>query len=288
MNSNTYKGIRISERGKAIFLLIITAVLWSLGGILIKSINWNPLAIAGTRSLIAASLMLIILKKPKIDFSKAQIGAMGTYAATVILFVVANKMTTAANAILLQYTAPIYVAIFGSFFLKEKATKLDLITILIVLGGMVLFFCDHLNASGFLGNILAAASGLSFGLFAVFMRMQKNGSPLVSVFLGNILTAIIGIPFMLGSIPSSSNWLNLALLGVVQLGIPYILYSKAIKHVSALDAILVPIIEPILNPIWVFLVVGEAPGRWAIIGGMVVIAAVTFRCILPVIRTNGS
>lgn len=286
MNESTYKASVKTERSKAIILLIITALLWSLGGILIKSINWNPLAISGTRSLIAALLILVILKKPQINFSRGQVGAAVTYAGTVILFVTANKMTTAANAILLQYTAPVYVAIFGSIFLKEKATLIDWLTVFIVLCGMVLFFCDHLNTSGLVGNSIAAASGVCFGLFAVFMRMQKNESPLESVFLGNLLTALIGIPFMLKGMPEKSNWINLVLLGIVQLGIPYILYSKAIKNVTALDAILIPVIEPILNPIWVFLFLGEAPGKWAVAGGFIVLLAVTLRCSLPIINKN--
>lgn len=273
-----------SGRTKAIVLLVITAILWSLGGVLIKSIKLNPVAIAGIRSAIAAVVLLIVIKKPKITWSFPQIGAALAYSGTVILFVMANKTTTAANAILLQYTAPIYVALFGAWFLKEKTKIFDWVIILIVLGGMALFFLDHLTTSGILGNILAAASGVCFGFLAIFMRMQKDGSPLESVLLGNILTAVIGIPFMFNSALTAEGWSMLLIMGVVQLGIPYILYSMAIKHVTALEAILIPIIEPILNPVWVFLMLGEVPGTWAIIGGIIVVAAVTLRCVLPTIR----
>jgi len=275
-----------SGRTKAIVLLVITAILWSLGGVLIKSIKLNPVAIAGIRSAIAAVVLLIVIKKPKITWSFPQIGAALAYSGTVILFVMANKTTTAANAILLQYTAPIYVALFGAWFLKEKTKIFDWVIILIVLGGMALFFLDHLTTSGILGNILAAASGVCFGFLAIFMRMQKDGSPLESVLLGNILTAVIGIPFMFNSALTAEGWSMLLIMGVVQLGIPYILYSMAIKHVTALEAILIPIIEPILNPVWVFLMLGEVPGTWAIIGGIIVVAAVTLRCVLPTIRSK--
>lgn len=277
-----------SERTRAIVLLVITAILWSLGGVLIKSIKWNPIAIAGMRSAIAAIVLLIVIKKPKITWSFPQIGAALAYSGTVILFVMANKTTTAANAILLQYTAPIYVAIFGALFLKEKTKLFDWIIIMIVLGGMALFFLDNLSTSGILGNILAAGSGVCFGFLAIFMRMQKDGSPLESVLLGNILTAIIGIPFMFSSTITTDGLLMLLIMGVVQLGIPYILYSMAIKHVTALEAILIPIIEPILNPVWVFILIGEIPGPWAIVGGVIVVSAVTVRCVLPALRAKSS
>ena len=272
----------IRERPKAILFLIITATLWSLGGLLIKSVNSNPLAIAGTRSGISAILILIATGKPKLNWSFAQIGAALSYTATVLLFVAANKNTTAANAILIQYTAPIYVALLSAWLLKERVKLLDWLTIAVALGGMLLFFVDDINLDGILGNVFAALSGVAFGLFAVFMRMQKDGSPVSSVLLGNIITAVIGIPFVFRDMPDQRGWLCLVILGVVQLGLPYILYSKAIKHVTALEASLIPIIEPILNPIWVFMILGEKPGSWALIGGLVVIAAITGRCVISI------
>lgn len=270
------------QRSKAIVFLIITAILWSLGGLLIKSVNSNPLAIAGIRSGISAVIILLATGKPKLNWSFAQIGAALAYSATVLLFVAANKNTTAANAILIQYTAPVYVALLGAWLLREKVKLLDWVTIFVVLGGMVLFFVDEINMEGIFGNILAAASGVAFAAFAVFMRMQKEGSPLESVLLGNILTALIGIPFVFQAVPDGKGWLYLVVLGIVQLGLPYILYAKAIKHVTALEASLIPVLEPILNPIWVFVMLGETPGVWAFVGGVIVIAAVTGRCLISV------
>ena len=278
----------INERPKAILYLIFTAVLWSLGGLLIKSVNSNSFAIAGVRSGISALMLLIVMGKPKLNWSFAQIGAALAYTATVLFFVSATKTTTAANAILIQYTAPIYVALLGAWLLKERVRLLDGITIFVVLGGMLLFFVDNISTKGVLGNLLAAASGLAFGIFAVFMRMQKDGSPLESVLLGNILTAVIGIPFLFQAIPDAKGWLYLAILGIVQLGLPYILYSKAIKNVTALEASLIPVIEPILNPIWVFLMLGEMPGKWAFVGGFIVVASVTGRCLISLRMSQGN
>lgn len=272
----------LKERPKAILYLAITAALWSIGGLLIKSVNSNPLAIAGVRSGISAIILLLATGKPKFNWSFPQIGAAICYSATVLLFVAANKNTTAANAILIQYTAPVYVALLGAWLLKEKVRLLDWFTIVLAIGGMLLFFLDDISMEGMFGNILAAVSGLAFAMFTIFMRMQKDGSPIESVLLGNILTAVIGVPFLFRNVPDGKGWLCLAVLGVVQLGLPYILYSKAIKHVTALEATLIPIIEPILNPVWVFLALGETPGKWAVIGGIVVIVVVTGRCLISI------
>ncbi|RJX23690.1 MAG: EamA/RhaT family transporter [Dethiobacter sp.] len=271
-------------RSRAVIYLVITAVLWSMGGILIKLVPWHPIAIAGTRSAIASLLFLTVIRKPKWRGTTAQIGGAVAYAATVILFVAATKMTTAANAILLQYTAPVYVALFGAWFLKERTGPADWVTVLTVIAGMFLFFRDDLTPGNMLGNIMAILSGLSFAALILFLRKQKNDSPLESVFFGNILTALIAIPFLPGQqLPDLTGWIVLSVLGVFQLGLSYILYSIAIKHVTALDAILIPVVEPILNPVWVLLFIAETPGLWALVGGVVVLTAVTARCVLPIL-----
>lgn len=277
-----------NERLKAIVFLVLSAVMWSLGGLLIKSVDSNPLAIAGVRSAISAAIILIATGRPKLSWSPSQIGASLAYTGMVILFVAATKNTTAANAILLQYTAPVYVTFLGAWLLKEKVRLLDWVTVAVVMAGMVLFFIEDIGTGGMLGNILAAGSGVSFALFTVLMRMQKKGSPIGSVILGNILTALIGLPFLFNDMPDAKGWLYLAVLGTLQLGIPYILYSNAIKHVTALEASLIPVIEPILNPVWVLIFLGEAPGYLALIGGAVVLTAVTLRCIIPLRQSRHS
>lgn len=272
---------KINDKPRAVLYMAITAALWSLGGLLIKLVDSNPLAIAGTRSAIASVVIFLYLGKPKFTWSPAQIGAALAYTGTVILFVAANKMTTAANAILLQYTAPVYVALLGAWLLKEKTKLYDWAAIILTIGGMALFFMDGLDMSGLLGNIYALLSGISFAFFAVFMRMQKDGSPLESVLMGNILTAIIGLPFLFQAMPHATGWLSLVILGVFQLGLPYIFYAKAVKHLTALEVILIPVLEPILNPIWVFFLLGEVPGALALAGGAVVLVVITAWCILP-------
>jgi len=263
------------SRSKGITLLLATALLWSLGGVLIKWVSWNAMAIAGMRSAIAFPLMLIVIRREHLTFSPVQMWGAFAYAGTVILFVVATRMTTAANAILLQYMAPVYVALFSSMFLGERVTPFDWLIILAAISGVALFFMDHLTAEGMAGNGLAILSGMFFGALVLLMRKQKEAYPLGSVFLGNILTTLVCLPFMFGRMPDASSWIALALLGAIQLGLSYILYSYAIRMVAALEAIMIPVIEPILNPVWVLLVIGERPGPWAIMGGVVVILAVS-------------
>lgn len=257
-------------------LLLAAALLWSLGGVLIKSIDWAPMAIAGGRSAIAIPLMLLFVR-PGFTFSKAQIGGAIGYALTVALFVFATRMTTAANAIFLQYTAPIYVAIVGRWYLGERALRIDWLVIVAALGGIALFFFDRLTVSGFRGNLVALASGMAFASVAIFLRKEKGGSPATAIILGNILVAILGIPSMLQAPLGPGGGWRLLLLGTLQLGLPYVLYAAAIKHVTALEATLIPLLEPVLNPLWVMLMLGERPGPWAIVGGLLVLGAVLAR-----------
>lgn len=279
-------GDKRTSQPLAILLLVLTAILWSFGGLFIKLVKWNSFAIAGFRSIVASLFILALIRKPKITWSFPKIVGALAYSLTVISFVTATKMTTAANAILLQYSAPIYVAIFSAWFLNEKIKLSDWITIFFVLAGMLLFFIDDINMDNMLGNLIAIFSGIAFAATAIFMRKQKSDSPVESVLLGNIVTAIICLPFMFSSGPDAKGWGILFLLGIFQLGLSYVLYSIAIKQVTALEATLIPVIEPLLNPIWVFLFTGETPGRWALIGGLVVLVSVTANCVISTLKAS--
>lgn len=268
---------------RSVFLLVAAALCWSLGGLLIKSVNWPPLAVAGGRGFIAALFLLATNRGLRFHFSRVQIlGAIG-YAACTITFCVATKLTTAANAILLQYTAPVWIALFGAWFLGERATRADWITIAAVLGGMTLFFADSLELANVLGNSIAVLSGVCFAGMTIALRKQKDTSASESIILGNLLAFIVGLPWIIGA-PNLSvtGWVSLSLLGIVQLGVSYWLYARAIKHVTALEAVLIPVIEPILNPVWVLLATGEKPSGLALAGGLIVLTAVTLRAVASV------
>jgi drug/metabolite transporter (DMT)-like permease len=270
-----------NKRNRAIVMQLSAAILWSFGGLLIKLVDLNPIAIAGIRSLIAAVVVLMVLKRPSFKFTLNKVAGAISYTSLVILFISSTKATTAANSILLQYTSPIYIAIFGGWLLKEKARVKDWITILFVIVGMILFFMDDLGGGSLRGNALAVLSGIALAFNTIFMRREKDADPLENVFWGSVLTAIVAIPFMFQRVPSTQSWLGLLLLGVFQIGLSYILYSRAIKSITALESTFISLVEPLLNPLWVFLTIGELPGKFAIIGGVVVLASVTLSCLKP-------
>lgn len=245
---------------------------------LIKSAEWPSLAKAGARSLFAAIILWAWIRRPVFTFSRVQLTAAIAYVGTVALFVIANDRTTAANAIFLQYTAPIYVALLGQWLLGEKARRIDWLCIGVALCGIVLFFGDDFDTRGAWGIAAGLASGISFGVMVLCLRMEKDRSPATALLLGNIFTVLIAIPSAISAgVPSVETCGILAVLGIFQLGIPYVLYSVSIQRVSALEAILIPMLEPILNPIWVALQRGEVPGPWSLCGALLVLGAVGIR-----------
>lgn len=275
-----------SRHSQSVLLLIATALLWSMGGVLLKSVQWHPLALAGARSGIAAIVIGLYLwfsqGAIRFKWSFNLIAGALCYASTVTLYVAANNLTTNANAVVLQYTAPVYVALFGVWFLKEKLTAMDILIIVLVMSGVGLFFADKLTPEGMNGIILALASGVTMGWMTLFVRKQKDGSSLESLLLGNILSAVIGIPFIMlhGLPPTNMQLLFVLILGAVQIGIPYILYARALRNATALDAVVITMLEPILSPLWVMLALGEKPDTYAMIGCTIVLCSVALRGIL--------
>ncbi|MHB9153737.1 MAG: DMT family transporter [Spirochaetales bacterium] len=265
------------------------AFLWSTAGLFIKMMDWQPFAIAGARSLIAALFLWAVIRRPRFSFSKVQVLSALAYAATMILFVFANKHTTSANAILLQYGAPVYVAILGSILLKEKPRLEHWIALAMVCGGMVLFFMDSLGGGHLLGDLVAVAAGITFAFNIVLIRKQKDGSPLESLLLGHIFTALIAGAislFLPAPVITAKAIFAISALGIVQIGVAAILFSYGIKRITALESILTAVIEPLFNPLWVFLATGEVPGLRSLSGGAVIIAAVLASSIVSVRRAS--
>ncbi len=277
------------NKSAGILAMAATAFLWSIAGLFIKVIDWNPIAIAGSRSLIASILIFIYLKHPKIHFSFPQIAAAIANAATMLLFVSANKTTTAANAIILQYFAPVSTVFIGAILLKERARVEHVVALPLVAAGMIFMFFDELGGGKLLGNVLAFMSAITFSFYFVFMRMQKDGSPLESILLSHWLTAgiCIAISFFL-PLPqvTAKSLAAIAVLGVVQIGLSAILFSIAIKRVSAVQANLIAVIEPVFNPVWVFFAIGETPGTNALIGGGIIILVVTVASLISARRSE--
>ncbi|MFH2115293.1 MAG: DMT family transporter [Spirochaetota bacterium] len=269
--------IRHEKHGLGILALAATAFCWSLAGLFIKLVDWHPFAVAFGRSAIAAVFLLLIVRKPRFTFSVAQWGAALGHGATMILFVYANKTTTSANAILLQYGAPIYTGILGAFILKERPRMEHWLGFMAVAGGMALFFLGDIGGGSFRGDLAAIVSGITFALYFIFMRMQKDGSPMESNILAHLVTAAVclGVSLFLPLPMITVKALAaIAVLGTLQIGLAAIFFSWGIKRVSAVEGILIVGLEPVFNPLWVFLVIGERPGINALAGGAVIILAV--------------
>ena len=202
---------------KAILLTVCVAVLWSLAGLNIKMISWPPYAIAGGRSVIASILLYPLLKRGgNIKIDKYVIGGALCYASFNYCFNISTKLASSAIAIMMQYTAPIYVAILAWIFLKEKITKADIISLVVVFAGMLLFFMDGGASGSTIGKIVAVFNGITFAGNSIFLRLQKNGNPVMSVFLGNVISGVVGIPFMVSAgVPDTKSFLFLLLAGLV-------------------------------------------------------------------------
>jgi len=269
-------GGRLS-RNRAILMVAVAAALFSTSGLFIKILALSPFALLSARGLVAGLVMLLWLRRPTLTWSLPQVGGGLAFALTQMLFILSTRQTTAANAILLQYTAPVYVALFGTWFLGERPQRADWVTMGLIGGGMVLFFSESLSPSGLRGNIYALISGVTLAWLMLFLRKQKDGSTVETVMLGNFFAAAIGLPALLAATPTAADIGGVLYLGVLQLGISFIMLSLAIRHLTAVEAVLIQTIEPILNPVWVFLIVGEAPSLWGLAGGAVVIGAVILR-----------
>ena len=272
------------NRRKGILLLVVTSVLWSTSGVLIKGITWDGFTVAGLRSLIAAMTMVWFVGKLdfRITFSRA--GAVIAYACTVTCIGLANKYTTAANAVLLQFTSPIYTALLGWLLLKEKITKYNVISIVMILAGLSVFFSGGLSTGHLVGDLLALFAGVAFGSVCVFLRLEKDSNPVQCTFFGNILSFLVCLPFMGAIHFTAVNTVSILLLGVFQLGLSYVLFTRAIKNVTALQANIIPVIEPLLNPVWVMLVQKEFLAMTTVIGGVIVIAGISGRELWLLVR----
>ncbi|MEZ4364549.1 MAG: DMT family transporter [Kofleriaceae bacterium] len=269
--------------GLALGALLCVGMLWSTGGLLIKLVPWPSLAIWSMRSAVAALVLLAIKRPSWKGVSRTELLAGLAFAATMGLFIAANKYTTAANAILIQYSAPAWAALLGWLVLGERASRLDWTTVALALLGIALFFFDRLTLEHNLGNLFSLIAGFTFAAHAVLLRKlwRAGGSPLRAMLLGYLLSTVIGLPSVLTAGPlSQTGWLALLGLGALQQAIPALLYAWAIQRVSALEGLLIPIVEPLFNPVWVWLAMGEQPGRWALAGGALVVGAITGRAVL--------
>ncbi|MFN2136267.1 MAG: DMT family transporter [Candidatus Promineifilaceae bacterium] len=266
----------MSSRTRAFIALFVAVILGSTSGLLIKISGWDALALNGARSLIAAGVVWAYLRRPQFTWSGAQIGGAAAYALAITTFVVATRWTTAANAVFLQFTAPLWVALFSIWLLGERPKRSDWLTMAAVALGMLLFFGGALTPTGFWGNIVAIVSGMSLGMMYTALRMQRDGSPTETILLGNLIAAAVGLPFIfLNSQPFDAFNVSIVLfMGVLQLGLPFLLISLAIKEISAIETVLTQTLAPVTNSLFVYLGIGERPSGSALAGAIIITLAI--------------
>lgn len=277
---------RLTLKRSPLLLVLGAAAIWSTGGLFIKATHLSVFQLSFGRSLLAAIIIAIFTRREGFGINRISALTSVLYAALLILFVAATKLTTAANAIFLQYTAPVYVLLLEPVFYKEKFRGRDFVTVAACLAGMSLFFVGKLRPQDVTGNLLALASGVCFACFFLLLRHSKarDVNRASSVIYGNLIGVVICAPAFFNALQhgiDAADWARLAYLGIVQLGFAYLLFTSAMaRGVRSLDAGIIGYIEPVLNPIWVFLFIGERPSGWALVGGSIIVISVIVHMVI--------
>ena len=280
-------------RSSPLLLVLGAAILWSTGGLFIKATHLSAFELSFGRSLLAAITIALLTRGEGFGINKISAITSILYAALLILFVAATKLTTAANAIFLQYTTPVYVLILEPIFYKEKFRMRDLATVAACVIGMSFFFVGKLRPEDVSGNLLALASGVCFALFFLLMRHSKarDVNRASATIYGNLIGVLVCAPAFVGAMRRGISPADLgciAYLGIVQLGLAYLLFTSAMaRGVRSIDASIIGYVEPVLNPLWVFLIIGERPSGWALAGGVIILTSVIVHMIIDT-RTKAS
>lgn len=266
------------EARRGIILIFVAGLLWSTGGVGIKLVVASPLVIAFWRSAIASVVLFAALRPQGWTWSPAFLGAVLSYAGCLTTFVIATRWTTAANAIFLQYAGIIWVMLFSPLVTGESLKRRDVIAVAVAMTGMVLFFADDLGGGALRGNLVALLSSFFFASLVLLLRRERGASAEAAVIWGNVLAAAMILPLVRNHLRvDARSAAILVFLGVFQIGLAYVLFVKGIRFVSAVAASLTGMIEPVANPLWVFLGTGEIPGSWALLGGLIVLGAIGWR-----------
>jgi drug/metabolite transporter (DMT)-like permease len=275
-------------RGAA--LVALAALLWSSSGLFIKVLPLGTLQIAFARSLVAALTIALVVKlrggRPFPRPDALVLACAISYAGVLVFFVAATKLTTAANAIFLQFSAPIYLVFLEPRLAGRRVAARDLTAVIVCLGAMALFFVGRLGAGTLAGNLLGVASGLCLALFSLSLKLQRDRRPDVdpigAIILGNFLVALLCAPLALrGFHPTPTQTGILLYLGIFQIGVAYLLFNAGMKHLSATGAVVTGTLEAVLNPIWVFLGIGERPSAWALLGGLLILGTIIWYSLPP-------
>ena len=265
------------EEAKGRWMILLAGVLWSLAGVFIKSLELHPLTIVFYRSLFASLSFLLFARPARWTFSSSLLVSAASYTAAISFFVSANKLTTAANAIILQYTAPIFVFLFVRLLFREPILKPNLLALLIGMAGVAVIFIGSAGEPDSAGVVVAVLSGLFFAVFMTNLRFLRAVDTGYLTLVNNLACCLVLLPLAPSLSLSAREALTLAVMGVVQLGIPYFLFSKGLERISLQEASLIVLIEPVLNPTWVALAFGEMPSVATFFGGGMILLSLGFR-----------
>jgi DME family drug/metabolite transporter len=264
---------------RGLLLIVVAALLWSSGGIGIKAVEDPPLKVTFYRSLFAAAALLLLFGRDvwgrrRWKSTNVFIAAIVCYGACLTSFVIATKWTTAANAIFLQYAGVIWVLLLSPLVLREPMRARDAIAIGVALAGMALFFVGKLEARGMAGNAMALLSSFFFAGLILILR-RENRAAESAIIWGNVALTVALLPFVSGDLSLTSKSFGVLLfLGLFQIGLAYVCFVRGLKYVTATEASLTGMLEPVANPLWVFLFLGERPSTYAAAGAVIVLAAI--------------
>ena len=265
-------------------LLISAALLWSLAGVFIKFLDLHPLTIVVYRSLFAALVFMPFLKRADFCLGPRVVVSALSYTAAISAFVSANKLTTAANAIVLQYTAPIFVFLFARLVLGQKISRLNGFALAMSMAGVGIISFDNAGEPEMAGVFMALSSGVFFAAYMVNLEKTKGVSPVYLTCINNIACVLLLLPLVKSQLVLSGTQLAiLAVMGAAQLGLPYFLFSQGLRTVPLQEASLIVLIEPVLNPLWVALTVAEIPSAATLAGGGMILAALAVRYFWPLL-----
>jgi drug/metabolite transporter (DMT)-like permease len=271
------------RRGRC--LILGAAILWSLAGIFIKFLDLHPLTIVFYRSLFASLAFATFLRPRQFRFEPAIAVSVLSYTAAISAFVAANKLTTAANAIVLQYTAPVFVFVFSRFIWGEKISRLNGMALAVAMIGVAIISQDSADKPELAGVLLALASGVLFAVYMVNLRRTEETAPVFLTWVNNFVCALLLLGVIASQLALSPNQaLILAVMGAVQLGLPYFLFSKGLRYVPVQEASLIALIEPVLNPLWVALIIGEIPSLATLVGGGIILLGLAVRYLWPMLN----
>lgn len=273
--------MQLNDRQRGLLAITLAAILWSTGGLFIKLLTLSPYAILGLRAVFSAALFGLWFRKRVFQWSWNILLVSLFYTGLVYCFVVSTKLTTAANAIILQYTAPIYLILLEPLLFRFKLHRINIVTVIVCFLGMGLFFLGDLEVGDMRGNLLALGSGACLAGMMLAQRFNPPDRHEAAIFQGNMLVALLFLPSVLhGPGPTLPEWGMLAFLGIIQLGLGYVLFTYGLKRVPAFESSLIAMLEPLLNPVWVLIGYGERPAVTAILGGAVIVGMLILRIVV--------